>query len=497
MLKQRFLVDFGSKLFIYFLTSVAGILVSRIAGPEVIGTIGYATSFVSMFFFIFALFGTAHIKIVSEGENARDSNIVYTIIIFATLILFVSLVLGYMYIQKNFFDKPFTETEEIVIYLTIVLIGLKGLFKIPEITFTALLEQVKINFPKLIQAVVYNVGRIIVVLLGFKAIALVSVNVLSSIVILPIYIYLMKKDFLAGKWNNDLFKRYLQIGFPILIINFTMTLTGNYAIVLFKDFSSVIELGYFFGATSLASMLIMIGGTAGSLFFPLFSKAFSEKKFGLIKDQIFKYERFLFLFVLPIIIILSVNAYTIIPFLLGDQYFASVPIFSILVFFSFIKIWGMPYYNLINGINKFNLNAIIHVFFTVVYFVILYFMTHRDYLNLGGLGLAITMLSFNIVKLSIWYFFANKTIDVKFDKSLLKFTIFSIVVYFMGKFVFEYFIFDLNYWLKFAFLLLYTVFIYTSLYLIGLMQKSDVEFIIKLINVKALSDYFKSELKRK
>jgi len=497
MLKQRFLVDFGSKLFIYFLTSLAGILVSRIAGPEVIGTIGYATSFVSMFFFIFALFGTAHIKIVSEGKNAKDSNMVYSIIIFATLILFVSLVLGYMYVQKNYFNKPFTDTEEIVIYLTIAVIGMKGLFKIPEITFTALLEQVKINFPKLIQAVVYNVGRIIVVLLGFKAIALVSVNVLASIVIVPVYIYLLKKDFLTGKWNNKLFRRYLQIGFPILIINFTMTLTGNYSIVLFKDFSSVMQLGYFFGATSLASMLIMIGGTAGSLFFPLFSKAFSEKKFTLIKEQISKYERFLFLFVLPIIIVLSINAYTIIPFLLGDKYFASVPIFSILVFFSFVKIWGMPYYNLINGIDKFNMNAIMHVIFTIVFFTILFFLTHKSYLNLGGLGLALTMLSFNIVKLSTWYFFANKTIDVKFDQSLIKFTIFSILVYIIGKVIFEYYIFDLNYFLKFVFLLLYTIFIYGSLYLIGLMQKSDIDFVVKLINIKSLTDYFKSELKKK
>jgi len=111
--------------------------------------------------------------------------------------------------------------------------------------------------------------------------------------------------------------------------------------------------------------------------------------------------------------------------------------------------------------------------------------------------LALTMLSFNIVKLSTWYFFANKTIDVKFDQSLIKFTIFSILVYIIGKVIFEYYIFDLNYFLKFVFLLLYTIFIYGSLYLIGLMQKSDIDFVVKLINIKSLTDYFKSELKKK
>jgi len=497
MLKQRFLVDFGSKLFIYFLSSLAGILVSRLAGPEVIGTIGYATSFVSMFFFIFALFGTAHMKIVAEGKDAQASNKVYTIVIGITFVLFVFIVLGYMHIQENYFNKPFTDTERIVIYITTAIVGLKGLFKIPEITFTAKLEQVKINVPKLIMAVVYNIGRVIVVLLGYKAIALASVNLLSSIVIIPIYIYLMEKDFLAGKWDQKLFKRYLQIGFPILIMNLTLTLTSNYSIVLFKDFASVIELGYFFGATSLASMLIMIGGTAGTLFFPLFTKAFSEKKYDLIKTQIYTYERFLFLFVMPIIILLSVNGYTIIPFLLGDKYYPSVPIFSILVFFSFVKIWGIPYNNLINGINKFNLNARIHVFFVVVFFIILYFLTNKEFLNLGGVGLALTFLAFATVKLGVWYVFANRTIDVKFDKSLLKFSLFFIVIYLIGRFVFQYYIFDLNYFLKFAFLLVYAIFIYTSLYLIGFMTKSDRDFIAKLINIKKFTNYFKSELKKK
>ncbi len=331
MLKQRFLVDFGSKLFIYFLTALTGILVSRLAGPEVIGTIGYGNSFVSIFFFIFGLFGPAHIKILTEGVDAKNSNKTYTIVILVTFVVFVLAVLGFFNFQKYYLEKEFTYTEEIVIYITIAIVGLKGLFKIPEITFMALLQQVKINFPKVIRTFVFNIGRIIVVLLGFKAIALVSVNLLAGLLIVPIYFYLMGNDFFSGKWDSKVFKRYLQIGFPILIITITISLTSNYSIILFKDFSSIIELGYFFGATSLASMLIMIGGTAGSLFFPLFSKAFADKNYTLIRTQIVKYEHFLFLFVLPIIIVLSVNSYTIIPFLLGDQYYTSVPIFSILV----------------------------------------------------------------------------------------------------------------------------------------------------------------------
>ena len=115
----------------------------------------------------------------------------------------------------------------------------------------------------------------------------------------------MGNGFFKGKWDKSIFKRYIKIGFPILIITISLSLMNNYSIVLFKDLSSTIELGYFYGGVSLASMLIMIGNTAGSLFFPLFSKSFAEGKYDYIKSQMSKYENFLFLFVMPLIITLS------------------------------------------------------------------------------------------------------------------------------------------------------------------------------------------------
>ncbi|MCF6296962.1 MAG: oligosaccharide flippase family protein [Flavobacteriaceae bacterium] len=482
---------------IYFLTALTGILVSRMVGPKILGTIVFGYSFVSMFFFMFGLFGTSHIKLISEGKNLKNCNKIYSTIIFITFILFIVTVLAFFYIQKYYFNKDFTHEEEIIIYLTVGVIAVHGLYKIPEITFTALMHQAKINFPVLIKAVVYNIARIIVVLLGFKAIALVSVNLASAIIIVPIYYYLLGKGFFKGKWDSNLFKKYMLVGLPLLVITISLSLTDHYAKVLLKDFSSTIELGYLSGATSLASMLILLGGTAGTLFFPLFSKAFAEKNYDFIKEKLFKFEHFLFIFILPVIIVLSVNSYTIIPFLLGNQYIPSVSIFSVLVFFSFFKIWEIPYYNLINGINKFNLNAILHVFFGIFFFLLLYFTVHKKYLNLGGLGFAITLLVMSSFKLLTWYFFANKAIKIKFDKEILKFILFFVVIYLSGNYIYKIYIFDLNYYLKFAFLFLYTISIYLLLFLFKLMKKEDVNFIYELMDFKALLSYSKKEIKKK
>lgn len=497
MLKQKFLVDFGSKLFIYFLTALTGIVVSRVAGPEVIGVLGYGLSFVSMFFFMFALFGTSHIKLITEGKNIDDCNKVYSIIIFLTFLLFIATVLGFFGVQKYIFDKPFTRTEEIVIFFTIAVVGIQGLFKIPEITFTALIQQAKINFPKLIKAFLFNIGRLIVVLLGFRAIALIGVNLIATLLLIPIYLHLMGVGFFKGSWDSSIFRRYIKIGFPILIITVSLSLMEHYSKVLLKEFSSTTELGYFYGGVSLASMLIMIGGSAGSLFFPLFSKAFSEGKFDYIREQVVKYEHFLFLFVLPIIIILSVNSNTIIIGLLGEAYAPSVPVFSILVFLSFFKIWGIPYYNLMNGINKFNLNARTHVFFVVAFFTVLVLMIHKDFLNLGGVGLAISLLFLYILKLFVWYFFCNKSIHVRFKKELVYFVIFYVIFFFLGQFIYDNYIVQLNFVYKIIFILVYSVAIYGGLYVFKLMKNQDVKYIVSLLKIGDLINYFKDEIKGK
>ena len=49
MLKQRFLVQFGSGVFLKILAMVSSIIVARIVGPEVMGEVAFGISFASLF----------------------------------------------------------------------------------------------------------------------------------------------------------------------------------------------------------------------------------------------------------------------------------------------------------------------------------------------------------------------------------------------------------------------------------------------------------------
>ena len=71
MLKQKFIVQYGSMAITQIVGMVAGIVVARLVGPGVMGMVAYATSFVSLLGFINGIFGSAHIKLVSEGRDHK------------------------------------------------------------------------------------------------------------------------------------------------------------------------------------------------------------------------------------------------------------------------------------------------------------------------------------------------------------------------------------------------------------------------------------------
>lgn len=497
MLKQKFVLDFGSKFLLYFINAVVGLVVARIVGPEVIGTVAFGISYVSVFFFVFGLFGTSHIKSISEGKNKEDCIRVYSIMTLVTFCVFFILVFGNFFIQKYYFGKDYTRTEEIVIIISALIVGVQGLYKIPEISFIAKLKQAKVNIPKVVRGLVFNSGRLLVVFFGYKAIALASVNLFTALLLIPVYFKLMGKDFFTGKWDWNIFKRYVRIGVPILLVTSSLAITNHYSKVMLTDFASIKELGYFSGGSSIASMLIMLGGTAGTLFFPLFSKAFSENKLNYISEKIRTFEHFLFLFILPVIATLAIFSSTIIPLLLGDKYLPSVPIFSVLVTISFFTIWVLPYYNLINGINKFNFNATVNVVLTILFFVALYFVLHKDYLNYGGLGLALCLLGLNVVKLIILTFYAKVNLKSSYNFRLFKMIFFYATLLVISYFLYTKFIEGLSMWLRVLFAVIFLFSIYLTSYVFKVLTKTDLVFLMETLNLKSLISYTKEELNDK
>ena len=366
--------------------------------------------------------------------------------------------------------------------------------KVAEVTWVGLGQQAKANIPGVIRSIVYQIGRITVVLLGFGAIALSFVNLLAAIVTIPVY--LLKNVPFKAKWDKKLFKKYFAIGFPILIITVTNSFMENYGRIMLKETSATIELGIFSGGASLAMMLSMIGSSAGTIFFPLFSKASAEKNFDYIKMQIGKYERFLYLIALPGFSYLAIISYPLIPFILGDEYIPSAPVFAILVVAAFFTISTMPYKNLIYGIGKFKSSAWVNLGSFILFIGLLYLFLSPSVLNLGAPGLALTLLSQDIIEYIFWYFYSKKQIQITIHKSIYTITIINVLYFVALYFLFNAYFNEMHAVARILLAAVFLLVFYVLLYFVKILTKKDIDFLLDILNVKALINYTKDEMKK-
>jgi len=496
MLKQKFVIDFVSKFAIQFITASAGIAVARIAGPEVLGVIAFATAYVSIFLFITGLFGSAHIKLVSEGENEKDCLTTYSWLLGISIIIYLIVVLCTFFVQKFVFQKVFSGIgTEYVILIILFSTIIATVFNFSETVFIAKTEQAKSNLPNLIRSIIENILRVLVVFLGFGAIALASVKVLSFLLAFPLIIFLFKgKKF--GKFNKEIAKKYWHIALPIFVIVITNSLMMYSDKIILEYFGSTKEIGIYTAAFSIAGMLIILGNTAGTVFFPLFSSLVATNKLDIIKSKVWQFERFLFLIIFPVIISLSLFSYPIMVSLLGIKYEESAPLFSLLIFSSFFAIWGMPYGNIIEGLGLFWLSSLINFLKFLVFITTLLILIHPDIFNLGAMALAITQLTINLFLFIAYYFISFRKIKIQYIKYQLHFLLYGFLVYLLA---YYYLVPNLEslsiYFQTFIILPVFTVAIIAFQSFFGLFRKSDVKFFLQLINLKKNIDYVKEEIK--
>jgi len=496
VLKQKFLIDFLSKFVIYFIGAITGIIVTRIAGPVVVGTIAYATAYVSVFSFITGFFGSAHIKLVSEGQNEANCNSTYSWLFGISLVIYFIVVLITFLFHKFVLQYNFDgNNQEIVILIVLGATIISNVYMYSQTLFVARTEQARSNIPNLIRAFVYHGLRVLVVLLGYGAVALAGVNLLSAIIILPLVILFVRKlDF--GKFSFQLAKKYGLIAIPLFIIvitNYLMTYSDK---LILEYYSNAREIGIYAAAFSIGGMLILIGNSAGTVFFPLFSYLLSKNDSYQVRKKINQFERFLFVFILPLIITLSLFAYPVIVTLLGTKYEHSAPILRLLVFSSFFIIWGMPYGNVISGMGLFWLASFINLLKFLIFVGTLFLFIHPSLLNMGAMALALTQVVINFFLFAAYYILAYSKIKVQFLKEQSKFILFWLVFYLSSYFILMSFIESYSVYIQSLIIMpIFLLVVFIIQRIMGFMKKQDLQMFFLVLNPWKSYKYVRQEIK--
>lgn len=494
MLAQKLILSYSTRIFVHILQMLVGVIVARIAGPNIIGAVAFGLSYVSIFSFIADLgLSTAHIKKITEGESEGDCISTFKYLKFTLIILYSLVVFSIWFIQRIILKYEFESPKyDLIILISLFTVILSEFYKIPQTTFFARVEQAKSDLPEIVNNILHQAFRLIVALLNFKAIALAISRLIASILVLPFYLFLFRK-YPRGKFNKKLAKEYFSISIPMFFIILTNSIISFSDKIILQFFSNSAEVGYYVAAFNFTNFITLIQNSVGTIFFPTLSRLINEKNFNGVNNIIKKYEQFNFIFILPQIIILSVCSDLIITLILGNQYKSSIPLLSIIIFAVFIPLINLPYGNILLAMNLFKLSA--NIFFTnMIFFVIIAtLLVFPSLFNLKGLGIAIAILMSNILMGFLFIYFThskNKEIKILPSINIFIFGIFIFVIFYI---IYKSFL--LQNWLKILSIPIFYLIFYSGILLLKMTNKDTIIYFLKeIINIKKLKVYIKKEI---
>jgi O-antigen/teichoic acid export membrane protein len=494
MLRQKFLVQFGSQFILKIIGMVSGLVVARVAGPEIVGTIAFGTAYVSIWGFITGLFGTGHIKLVSEGRDLGRCVSTYIWLQGGSMLLYFIIVLSWFLIQKNILKYEFeSEAQQIVIIILLFATIAGQLLDFGHTTFTAKLELAKANYPLFIRNILWNIGRIILVLIGFRAVGLASWDLLITLLVIPIAWKYLKKLPRDG-YSADLSKRYFNIALPIFLIVIINALIANADKLILVHFTDTKELGYYTVAFSIGGMFLLISKAVGTVFFPLFSRLIADNRWELLNKKILVFQRFVVLFIFPLLCATFVIGEPFLLTLLGEQYKPSIIPFMILLFATYIDIIGMPYGNVIAGMGKFYLLAIINAILLVIYFVGLFLFISPYYLDLGATGLAFNLLILNLSRYLFILLLSMKFGKIHMDHFItIRHVVIILITLLFLYSVRSYGLLEDLWWLLIGPAVI--IILYAILYILRLFTFNDYFVLKDVLNIRKTGGYIKDELK--
>ncbi|MCJ7482992.1 MAG: oligosaccharide flippase family protein [Thermodesulfovibrionales bacterium] len=493
MLAQKMALSYGSRIVVQFFQILTTIIIARIVGPSVLGTVAYGLAFGSLFKMIAELgVGTAHMKLLSEGRDAKACLGTYARIKVSLIGTYFVFAMGAFFVQKYLFKYKFESREfQYVIIVSIFILTIEYFWTIPKVTFAAYTEQAKQDIPNLIYQVLYQILRLTVVLLGYRALAMAFSNLTAVVIVTFLYFYLFK-NYQIGKFDRQLAKLYFSMSVPIVIMMLAQSLVYQSDIVLLQFLTNSEQVGYYTAGFRIGGYVKLIGQSVGILFFPIFSKAISENNLGLINEKIGKFERFSVSFILPLVLVTSIGSDFIIKLLLGKKYLPSIPILSIINLTMFIYVLFIPYGNILSGKGLFKLLAKIYSFQLFSFVGIAYFLVAPKMLNLGSVGIACSLLLANIILGAMFFYFAKANFrELKLFPSGSKF-LYGCIAGLSGYLIYIYFVHSMLG--KFILLALFVILYWGIAYLFSIINKDDWKMVFDVLNLKKMNKYIKSEI---
>ncbi len=480
------------------------LFILRYAGLEAYGVFSYALSFLGLFSFILDMgFSTANIKRLNEGIDFEEGITVYFIIKVILSVLFVGIVISTIFIWIYVLHRGFqTIYEEYAIFILIFYYILQSFIGYYQSIFTASIKAAIVSLPILIESLFRNSLYIILSIYMVKflvnkdqfALVMSIVSVVSYAIYISIYFPYAKK-WRFKKPSKDLFMKYLTFAIPVSITGALGTVATNINNIYIQFFWGLVSVGAYSSILKIVSYITVFSTALVSMLYPALSSLNFNGNSEEYNKTLLNSEKYISLSIMPIIVFMIVFSWQVLNLWSGEL----IPYSSILIVFAL-----MVYINSINSPYSTHFNAVGNPrfitytsFINLISIVILNtILIPQNFLSLGALGAALANLISSLIIMIIVRVKTYKTIGIFGNRELLGQFLGAVLTFLILYFISPHFpttpLWSLVIWLIFSYLLYFLI-----LFLLRILKKEDLEFIIEVINPKKMYSYIKDEIKNK
>ncbi|MBE3122245.1 MAG: flippase [Thermoplasmata archaeon] len=497
--------------------------------PEALGVIGFAMSFVGVFYIVADLgFGQAHIKRISEGKDLGTCiGTFFTIKMILTSAM-AGIVLLAMFLLENVLHQGFRDaTKQSVVLVFLIYYVLLSIQQIASYTFNGKGEIAKMQITSIFENIVKVPLMILVALAGVGLVGLAPViewpaflrpaqqfvagHPIGSLAMA--YVFGIATTVLVGFWlmkkypwkkpDRELGKNYLSFAMPMFLFTIISTISGNIDKLMIGYFWTATEVGYYFSVQQILQIILVIFVAFNTVLFPEFSVYNAKKDFEKINKTTRTAERYISMIIIPpaVVIILFVNQ--VISIMLNSAFLPAASTLIVLTVYALLISLMAPYYSLIAGLNKPSIYAKIGLVICLINITLnLLFIPQWGLLSPLGIngptGAAVAMV-LSIMVGFIWVrFSAKKLTGIHLLQTHTPRHIIAGVVMglFLYLFAFHTTFFSAIHWYHLLFFSGLGLVIYLGvLFVLREFTKKDLHFFLDLLQPKKMLSYIKSELK--
>jgi len=319
--RKAFLV-FISRTITRFFESILYIIAINIFAAEDFGLQKIVTTLMA-FFVMFSTLGleTPHLKIMAkEGKDHQNQAYSTFLVSKIGLMIIATSIVFLMYLfQIN--EGLYTSSVELnwiflVLYVKFIFYSFNRVF---NLSFRAKLQVARTEIPSLIASIFSLIFSLIVILIFKNFLFYMVGQAVTEGLKLGIYMF-SKRDFHFTKFSFSLFKQYLILSIVFLIAMVLNTLRSNWGVFFFLEYFDRELLGVFSVISSFFIMIKELEKTFSSLFIPNFTKLIANQEFGVIKNQIEKFDKYMLILNGLVVIGGIIFAKYILKYLLGNIY---------------------------------------------------------------------------------------------------------------------------------------------------------------------------------